>query len=102
MAEVGFNDIEMENRNMVKEEEEGETGFGRDDIEDHNRGINTINTENRKSRFNTVGHRRSGSVPDIKKDIGTMRRSMTSDRKKSFKKIFDVTIEKKMGQIQAY
>ena len=65
----GFDDIEMRNRNMEEEEEEeeGETSFGGDDLEDHNRSINIINTENPKSKFNRVGRRRSGSVPDIKK-----------------------------------
>ena len=96
----GFDDIEMRNRNMEEEEEEseGETSFGGDDPENHNRSVNIINTENPKSKFNRVGRRQIGSVPDIKKDIGSMRRSMTSDRKKSFKKIFDVTLV----QIQVY
>ena len=86
MAE-GFDDIEMKNRNIEEEEEEeGETCFGGGDPENHNRSINIINTENPKSKFNRVGHRRIGSVPDIKKYIGSMSRSMTSDRKKSFKK----------------
>ena len=91
MAEGGFDDIEMNKINMEEEEEEEneEISFGGDDLEDHNRSINIINTENPKSEqreFNSVGRKRSGSVPDVRKDIGSMRRSMTSDRKKSLKK----------------
>ena len=99
MAEGGFDDIEMKNRNSTAEdieeeekEEEGETSFGGDILEDHNRSINiinyenSVNAENPKSKFNRVGRKQDGSVSNIKKDIGSMRRSMTSDRKKSFKK----------------
>ena len=92
----GFDDIEMRNRNMEEEEEEeeeeGETSFGGDDPDDHNRSINIINTENQKSKFNRVKY-----IPDVKKDAGSIRRLITGDRKKSFKKIFDVTLEKKNG-----
>ena len=110
MDKVGFDDIEMKNRNSIAEgiKEEGETSFGRDDLEDPSASINIINTENsvnaenRKIKFNRVGRKQSESVLDIKKDIGSMRRSMTSDRKKFFQKIFDVNIEKKTDQIQAY
>ena len=81
---------------MEEKEEEGETSFGRDDLEDnpvgHNRSINIINTENPKSKFNRVKY-----IPDVKKDAGSIRRLITGDRKKSFKKIFDVTLEKKNG-----
>ena len=91
MAEGGFDDFEINKMNEEKEEmREGETNFGGDDLESHNRSINIINTENPKSKFNRVDN-----IPDIKKDTGSMRRSMTSDRKKSFKKIFKVNLEKK-------
>ena len=88
--------LKWKNRNMEEKEEEGETSFGRDDLEDnpvgHNRSINIINTENPKSKFNRVKY-----IPDVKKDAGSIRRLITGDRKKSFKKIFDVTLEKKNG-----
>ena len=63
MPEGDFDDIEMKNRNMEEEEEEEEseeTSFGGDDLEDHNRSINLINTENstyvknKKRKFNRV------------------------------------------------
>ena len=71
MTEGGFDDIEMKNRNI---EEEGETSFGGDDLEDHNISIIIINIEKPKSKFNRV--------PDVKKDARSIRTSITSDRKK--------------------
>ena len=99
MAE-GFDDIEMNNLDKEKEENERmtedyevDTSFNNDDY--HNNSINIINTENTKSKFNRVDFKEQ--IPDVKKATGSMRRSFTNDRKKSFKKIFDVTFEQKNG-----
>ena len=102
MAEGGFDDIEMKNRNMEEEEEEDErnkeTSFNNDDELaqspcSHNNSINIINTSNPKSKYSRVDHMKY--IPDVKKDAGSIRKSLTNDRKKSFKKIFNVNLEKK-------
>ena len=71
MAE-GFDDFEMKNRNYEED--------------DHNWSINTENP-----KYERV------EIPDVKKDTGSMRKSLTSDRKKSFEKIFNLNLEKKNG-----
>ena len=83
----GFDDIEMRNRNIEEEEEEREEETN---LLDPNISINIINKEN--PRFNRVA-----DIPDVRKDAGSMKKSMTEDRKKSFKKIYDITLEKKNG-----
>ena len=101
----GFDDIEMKNKNIEEdpENEEGETSFDGDNPYDpvgNNRSINIINTENQKSKFNRVNTFDISDItdiPDVKKDSVSIKRSITGDRKKSFKKIFDVILEKKNG-----
>ena len=101
MAEDGFDDIEMKNRNMEEEEEkekeeERETSFGGDDHEDHNRSINIINTENPKRKLNRVDLSRETPV-NISKRMTNVKSTIIQDRKNSFKKIFNFNIEKKNG-----
>ena len=90
MVEGGFDDLEMKNINEEKEEENErmneETCF-------NNNSINIINTSNPKSKYSRVDHMKY--IPDVKKDAGSIRKSLTNDRKKSFKKIFNVNLEKK-------
>ena len=99
MAEGGFDDLEMKNINEEKEEEENErmneeTSFNNDD-DSHNNSINIINTSNPKSKYSRVDYRKY--ILDVKKDAGSIRKSLTNDKKKSFKKIFNVNLEKKNG-----
>ena len=110
MAE-GFDDIEMRNTNMEeekedREDEEGETSFGGDDPEDreeHNRSIDIINTENPKSKFSRVYQRAEWEIPDDEKGIRVpvIKKSsivLINERKKSFKEIFKIRLEKKNGE----
>ena len=82
MAEGGFDDIEMKNRNM----EEEETSFGGDDLQTasgHNRSINIINSENpiRKTRVDL-----SRETPlDIIR-MKNAKSTITNDKKFIFKK----------------
>ena len=98
MAEGGFDDIEMKNRNMEEENKrnnedyEIDTSFNNDD---HNNSINIINTSNPKSKYSRVDYR--NYIPDVKKDAGSISKSLTNGRKKSFKKISNVSLEKKNG-----
>ena len=43
-------------------------------------------------KFNTV------DIPDVKKDAKGMKKSMTEDKKNSFRKIFDISLAKKNGE----
>ena len=95
MAEGEFDDIEMQNRNLMEEEEEeeeykeAETDLGG---KDPNESIQIFNTEN--PRF----QRTEWEIPDVKKDAKGMKKSITEDRKKSFRKIFNVDIKKENGK----
>ena len=79
MAEGGFNDLEMKNINEEKEEENErmneETSFNNDD-DHHNNSINIINTSNPKSKYSRVDY-----IPDMKKDAGSIKKSLTNDKK---------------------
>ena len=90
MEEGGFDDIEMRNRNLREEEEkeefhEAETKFGDGDYPEN------FDEGSPKMKFNTV------DIPDVKKDAGAIKKSITEDKKKYFKKIFDIDIVKKNG-----
>ena len=98
MAESGFDDIEMRNKKLREEEEEeeedkeAETKFSDDEdpwgIGDYPENFGEGSP---KMKFNTV------DIPDVKKDAGGIRKSITEDKKKYFKKIFDIEIVKKKG-----
>ena len=98
MAEGGFDDIEMRDKNFKKEEEEDnedkdETQFYSPD-EDF--GVGDPRYGMPKEKINRV------EIPDVKKDIGGIKKSMTEDRKRSFKKIFNMDIAKKNGFSSKY
>ena len=91
MAEGEFDNIEMRNKNLREEEEEkeykeAETKFYHDDYDEN------LDEGSPKIKFNTV------DIPDVKKDAKGMKKSMTEDKKKSFKEIFNVSLEKKNGE----
>ena len=85
MAEGGFDDIEME--------DEDETQFYSPD-EDY--GVGDQRYGMPKEKIIRV------EIPDVKKDVGGMKKSMTEDRKRSFKKIFNIDIAKKNGFSSKY
>ena len=97
MAEGGFDDIEMRNKNLREEEEEeykeAETKFSDDDdpwdIGDY---PENFDEESPRIKFNTV------DIPDVRKDAKGMKKSLTEDKKNSFRKIFDVSLAKKNGE----
>ena len=89
MAEGGFDDLEIKDLNEQKEE----TSFNDDNSCDNS--INIINASNSKCKFNRVDECKY--IPDVNKDAGLIRKSLTNDKKKSFKNIFNVNLEKKNG-----
>ena len=110
----GFDDIEMNNLDKEKEEKENEeneeneeTSFEGDDLEgspvDYNRSIN-INTENPKSEHSEYRREfnRFKYILDAKKDTGSIRRLITGERKKSFKKYLMLPSKRKTDQIIVY
>ena len=120
MAEGGFDDLEMKDINEEKEEDyevdnerrNEETSLINDDDYDelarfpcsHDNSINIINTSNPKIKCSRVDSERSEReyIPDVNQDAGSIRKSLTNDRKKSFKKIFNVNLENKTVQVIAY
>ena len=90
MAEGGFDDIEMRNKNL--REEEAETKFSNDDPWDIGDYPENFDEGSPRIKFNTV------DIPDVKKDAKGMKKSLTEDKKIFFRKIFDVSLEKKNGE----
>ena len=78
MAEGGFDDFKMKDFNEERSSND-------DELDSHNKSINMVD------------YRDSERIPDVNKDAGSIRNSLTNDRKKSFKKIFNVNLEKKNG-----
>ena len=97
MAEGGFDDYEMKEREQeqeqerereIMEEQELEQETNVDDIDLNNV---FITPDQRETRVNL------DDIPNVKKDVGAIKRSITSDVKKAFKNIFNLSIEKKNG-----
>ena len=89
MAEGEFDDIELKNRNREEEEEEfheSETKFSDRDY-----------PENFDERSPLVKFHRV-DIPDVRKDAKGMKKSITEDKKNSFRKIFDITLKKNNGK----
>ena len=105
MAKGGFDDFEMKDYDVNKEEEDyerrnEETSFNKDDeLDSHNKSISIVNTSNSKSKYIRVDTERSEReyIPDVNKDAGSIRKSLTNDRKNPFKKIFNINLAKKNG-----
>ena len=111
MAEGGFDDIEMRNRNLREEEEreeegEEETNFKSDDddeLEEENgllKGLKRLNSreERREKPFIPNVDIPDDGIPNVKKDAGSIRKIVTNDRKKSFKEIFHLPLKKSYGE----
>ena len=100
---MDFDDYEMKEREQEQEREqerareeleeanqEEETNF--DDIEDV-----IIDIGNREDQLENLDLNLNG-IPNVGKDVANIKRSITSDVKKIFRDIFDVSIEKKNGK----
>ena len=110
MAEGGFDDYEMKEREQEQEQEqervreqqeleeaqEQETNFDEDEAV-------TITLNERDHLDNEVRvdldlqDNLDDNIPDVRKDIANIRRSLTNDVKKFFKDVFNVNIVKKNG-----
>ena len=69
------------------EQQEQETSFN--DVDDNNILIRPDNTTHTRVDVN--------DTPNVRQDVGSIRRAITNDVKKSFKDIFNITIGKKNG-----
>ena len=101
---MDFDDYEMKEREQEQEREqerareeleeanqEEETNF--DDIEDV-----IIDIGNREDRVDQLENLDLDGIPNVGKDVANIKRSITSDVKKIFRDVFDVSIEKKNGK----
>ena len=89
MAEGGFDDIEMRNKNL--REEEAETKFSNDDPWDIGDYPENFDEGSPRIKFNTV------DIPDVKKDAKGMKKSLTEDKEKYLM----LLLKRKMEKIQA-
>ena len=103
MAEGGFDDIEMRHRKLREEEEEEEgekeTMFKSDDDELEKeygllKDLGKLNSQDgvEKPFIPNI------DIPDVKADTKGMKKSLIEDKKKSFKRIFDLPLEKQYGK----
>ena len=102
---MDFDDYEMKEREQEQEreqerareeleeanQEEQETNF--DDIEDV-----IVDIGNREDQLVDLDREDLDGIPNVGKDVANIKRSITSDVKKIFRDIFDVSIEKKNGK----
>ena len=103
MAEGGFDDIEMRNKKLREEEEEeeeeeykeAETKFSDDDdpwgIGDYPENYDEGSP---KRKFNTV------DIPDVKKDVKGMKKSLTEDKKNLSEKYLIFLLQRKMEKFK--
>lgn len=88
MAEGGFDEFE---RNQEQDREWQETDVDRTADTDNNILIKPTKTSTRVDFLN------DNDLSGFKKDLGSIKKSITNDVKKSFKKIFDMNVDKKNG-----
>ena len=85
---------EQEQEREQEVEREQETNF--DEFEDVVVHLEGLEAQERQAEVNmNLGGR--DNIPNVRKDIASIKRSITNDVKKVFKDVFDVTIEKKNG-----
>ena len=98
MAE-GFDDFEMKDKYKDEEEEDDDNETSFMDARE-NLGSPPLRTmtshEKSHQKFEQV------NIPDIKKEAGGLKRTMTADVKRSYKKIFNIDIAKKNGPISKH
>ena len=78
---------EREREIIEEQEQEQETNF--DDVNDNNVLIRPDDTTHTRVDID--------DIPNVRQDVGSIKRAITNDIKKSFKDIFNITIEKKNG-----
>ena len=102
MAESGFDDYEMKEREQEAEQQEQERIREEQEIEQANREQET-NFDDDDDVVVDIGGKDDipdldlDDIPDVRKDVANIKRSITSDVKKTFKNVFNVSIEKKNG-----
>ena len=85
---------EREQEREQEQEQEQETNF--DEFEDVLVDLKNLEDQQQQAEVNMdLGGR--DNIPNVRKDIAGIKRSITNDVKKIFKDIFNVTIEKKNG-----
>ena len=88
---------EREQEREQEQEQEQETNF--DEFEDVVVDLENLEDQQQQAEKNEVNMDLGGrdNIPNVRKDIAGIKRSITNDVKKIFKDIFNVTIEKKNG-----
>ena len=102
MAEGGFDDYEMKER---EQEQEREQERAREELEEANQEEQETNFDDIEDVIVDIGNREYqlenldlDDIPNVGKDVANIKRSITSDVKKIFRDVFDVSIEKKNGK----
>ena len=97
MAEGGFDDYEMKEREQEQEQEREREIMEEQEQETNVDDIDLNNVFIRPDQRETNTRVNLDDIPNVKKDIWAIKRSITSDVKKAFKNIFNLSIEKKNG-----
>ena len=108
MDNNGFDDIEMKNKNIEEEEkykeehETDETSGGNFADTDLDTGETTrllpLTSQTDQNEVRVENPESENLFKRFKKNLGGIKRSITTDKKKVFKDIFDFTPEKKNGK----
>ena len=98
---MDFDDYEMKER---EQEQEREQERAREELEEANQEEET-NFDDIEDVIIDIGNRENqlvdldlDGIPNVGKDVANIKRSITSDVKKIFRDVFDVSIEKKNGK----
>ena len=99
---MDFDDYEMKER---EQEQEREQERAREEAEEANQAEEETNFDNIDDVVVDIGNREDqledldlDNIPNVGKDVANIKRSITSDVKKIFRDVFDVSIEKKNGK----
>lgn len=102
MAQGGFDDYEMHEREEQEEEEleeqreqEEQENINETSFIDNDDGV--VLKPHGRPRVRIQVDNISDRIPNVGKDIGTIKRSITNDVKKYFKNVFKVNVNKKNG-----
>ena len=98
---MDFDDYEMKER---EQEQEREQERAREELEEANQEEET-NFDDIEDVIVDIGNREDqlvdldlDGIPNVGKDVASIKRSITNDVKKIFKYVFDVSIQKKNGK----
>ena len=99
---MDFDDYEMKER---EQEQEREQERAREELEEANQEEQETNFDDIEDVIVDIGNREDqlvdldlDGIPNVGKDVANIKRSITSDVKKIFRDVFDVSIEKKNGK----